>query len=515
MKPLPLGLQTFADLISGGYVYVDKTGAIRELLRPPKGMYFLSRPRRFGKSLLVTTLKAIFEAKRELFEGLAIDGSDYAWQEHPVIHLDMSGKVIENKADLIVHLQNQTERSARAYGLSLEAEGYEDRLGELIEKLSERNRVAILIDEYDKPILDNITEPEPRQQIKDALSGFYGVIKPHDEYLRFVFLTGVSKFTKVSVFSKLNNLEDLTMDGRYADLLGYTQKELEANFAERLAALAEHVGCGRPELLKQIRHWYNGYRFSDRDVKVYNPVSAMRLLDKMRFGNYWFETGTPTFLIELIKSRQIAAQEIEPLYADEDAFSVYDVENLEAEPLLFQTGYLTIQDYSPDDAIYTLSYPNLEVENSFKRRLLSGYSEISGAEASGSLFKLLRALEAGDLDEFFELLRVFFAKIPNTIRIDNHKYYQSIFHLIFTLLGLRTDAEVSTHRGRIDAVIELEEAVYLFEFKLDDTRESALAQIKEREYALPYQDRGKTIHLVGVAFDAERRNIGEWLVESR
>ena len=514
MKHLPLGIQTFENLITGGCVYVDKTGLIRELLRHPQGMYFLSRPRRFGKSLLLSTLKAIFEGKRELFDGLAIADSDYEWQEHPVIHIDMSGKVIENPDHLLVHLRNQMQRSARRYGIALEQESYEDRFAELIEKLSERNRVVILIDEYDKPILDNLTEPEPCRGIKDALSGFYGVIKPNDKYLRFVLLTGVTKFSKVSIFSKLNNLDDLTLDRDYADLLGYTGAEIEANFDEHLRAAGEEMGLPRAEFLEQIRHWYNGYRFSTRDLKVYNPISVMTMLKKREFADYWFETGTPTFLLNLLKEQRYELARIDGLRVPRRVFDAYEVDNLEAEPLLVQTGYLSIRDYSPADRVFTLSYPNYEVERAFSSHLLSAYSETSGATAGSSLFRLVEAVRDGDVDGFLRTLRVFFAAIPYDIQLEHEKYYQSVFYLVFSLLGHHIEAESRTADGRIDAVLATDSGVFVFEFKLYEPKEAALAQIKEKEYHLKYLGAEKPVHLIGVEFDRDKRNIGEWVVET-
>ena len=514
MKLLPIGVQTFEDLITGDFVYVDKTRHIYDLLRPAKGLYFLSRPRRFGKSLLVTTLRAIFQGKRELFEGLAIAEAGYDWQVHPVIHFDLSGAIVNSSDDLRDCLNDQMDEIAEDYGVGLEKQKYDARFTELIRKLGAINRVAILIDEYDKPILDNIGEPERRQSIKDALSGFYGIIKANDRRLRFVLLTGVSKFSKVSVFSKLNNLTDLTMLEDCADMLGYTQTELERYFPEHLRSVAEHLGLDLPELLRRTEHWYNGYRFSPRDARVYNPVSTMSMLRHRRFSNFWFETGTPTFLLDVMESNDYDVRDAEELELDELAFSSYEVEDLEVEPLLFQTGYLTIRDYDPDTMLYTLGYPNFEVKNAFLQYLVDRFSSVRKEMAASFLNKMIKSLKATDLETFFDILRSFFANIDYDLRIAHEKYYQSIFYLVFSLIGLRIDAEVKTHRGRADVVIQTDDAVFVFEFKLYDSKESALAQIKEMEYALKYQATGKTIHLIGVEFCQEKRNIGDWVIES-
>ena len=388
------------------------------------------------------------------------------------------------------------------------------RFGELIEKLSERSRVAIHIDEYDKPILDNLTEAEGRREIKETLSGFYGVIKPRDKYLRFVLLTGVTKFSKVSVFSKLNNLTDLTLSRRYAEMLGYTEEELGCYFGEHLKALCAELSMEDDELRAMIQRWYNGYRFSSREAQVYNPISFMYLLEHQEFRTYWFETGTPTFLVDLLRKQRYDLPEIQELDVPSDTFSAYEIDNLEIEPLLVQTGYLTIRDYSPEGELYTLSYPNYEVESAFSRRLLSAYAELPGVQAASSLSRLIKAIREGDLGEFLGTMRVFLAGIPYDIQIEHEKYYQSVFYLIFSLLGHQVEAESRTADGRIDAVVQTGSGIFVFEFKLYDSKAEALAQIKEKEYHVKYLNAGKPVHLIGVEFDRERRNIGDWLVET-
>jgi hypothetical protein len=385
------------------------------------------------------------------------------------------------------------------------------RFEELIRKLSETDSVVILIDEYDKPILDNISRQEARLAIKDTLAGFYGVIKPLDAHLRFVLLTGVTKFSKVSVFSKLNNLKDLTMSESTADMLGYTQEELLANFQEHLERVSLKLSLDQSGLLDRIRKWYNGYRFSIRDVQVYNPVSTMLMLDEQRFSNYWFETGTPGFLLDVIQSLDYDVRQAEAMEVEEIAFSTFDVENLRVPPLLFQTGYLTIKGYDPELMLFTLGYPNFEVENAFLQYLVDRFSSVSLDLTASHLNRMVKALQASDLETFFTTLRAFFADIDYDLHIQNEKYYQTIFYLVFTLIGLRIQAEVKTSEGRADAVIETDQAVYIFEFKLYDTKEDAMQQIKDRKYAQKYQGGDRTIHLVGVEFRG--KNIGDWVTE--
>ena len=512
MKPLPIGTQTFEKLIETNCVYVDKTPHILQLLNAPIGLFFLSRPRRFGKSLLLSTIKAIFQGRSELFEGLAIAQSGYGWPVHPVIHLDMSGSPMHSPADLDRYLVRELGLIAGEYGVELAEEGAPDRLVELIRELAQIGKVVILIDEYDKPILDHIETPAA-VAMKDALADFYGVIKPNEEHTRFVLLTGVTKFSKVSVFSKLNNLDDLTMARDCADLLGYTQEELESNFQEHLAVAARDTGLRHEELLEQIQHWYNGYRFSKRDVKVYNPMSTMLMLKNRDFGGHWFQTGTPGFLLDVIALRDYDLRGIEELMVDEEAFSTFDVDDLRVEPLLFQTGYLTVTDYDPGSMLFTLGYPNFEVKNAFLRHLADRFSSVSKELAAGILNKMIAALKAKDLASFFELLRSFFAGIDYDLHLKHEKYYQTIFYLVFRMIGLQIDAEVKTSRGRADAVVQTDSEVFIFEFKLFDTKESALAQIRETGYHDKYSSLGKAIHLIGVEFNVEERNLGGWVEE--
>ena len=512
LKPLPVGIQTFGDIIGGGFLYVDKTRWIYELVRYPKGVYFLSRPRRFGKSLLLSTLEAIFRGQRELFAGLWIDGSDYAWEKHPVVRMDFSQFRVEDAEGLKQALKERLDELAVDHQVRLEQGDYQKRFRDLIRRLAARNKVVVLVDEYDKPIIDNIENEEEARRIREVLKGFYGVLKGLDEYLRFVLLTGVSKFSKVGVFSGLNNLKDITLDDRYAALLGITQEEVECCFVEHLQAFAESAERPTSELLVEIRRWYNGFGFSKGGVGVYNPFSLLLLFDTRDFRNHWFESGTPTFLIELLKRRGYDVRELEELQVDELAFSSYEVEDLRPVPLLLQTGYLTIKGYDPESRLFTLSYPNFEVENAFLRHLLSTFSGAENGVLGGTLWQLSTALREREWERFFELLQGFFAAIPYDIQLSQERYYQTVFYLIVKLLGLQVGVEVRTHRGRIDAVMELAEGVFVFEFKVGGTAAAALAQIAERGYVDPYRLCGKPIYSIGVVFGGEERGIVDWQV---
>ncbi|MDM8528039.1 AAA family ATPase [Anaerolineales bacterium HSG24] len=511
MKNLPIGDHTFESLISGNSLYIDKTEYIYNLLKPAKGVYFLSRPRRFGKSLLVSTLAALFEGKRELFKGLWIDQqSDYDFEPHPVFQIDMSRERITDRVSLEKHVWRVVDEIAEKYQVSLKYDTYSSRFTELIRKLSDINKVVILIDEYDKPILDNL-HSSTRDEVKETLRGFYGSIKASDPYLRFVLLTGVSKFARVSVFSDLNNLLDLSMDIRYAEMLGITQDELEHYFAKRTEQLADQLNISPKKLLARIAYWYDGYRFSTKDAHVYNPFSTLLLFEQQEFKHHWFETGTPTFLIELIKRDPLSWPHIyEPQVVSERAFSTYEIDNLDSLPLLFQTGYLTIKDVIEDEMmlLYELDYPNFEVRNSFLSEVLSSFSGLKSGDTY--IYHMDKHLQAGEVDRMMETLQVFFANVNYDLHLKYEKYYQTIFFVIFELLKFKVDAEVKTERGRVDVVVEVERFIYLFEFKLTGTKDDALKQIKDKQYYRKYLHSGKEIIMVGAAFDQKKRNIEDW-----
>jgi hypothetical protein len=511
LQPLPVGIQTFRKIIEGGYLYVDKTRYLYELIRHPSGTYFISRPRRFGKSLLISTLDEIFQGNRELFKGLWLYDSPYAWTEHPVIRVDFGQRRVYSAQELEQYLTEHLYHLAQKAELVYHSQNYQGQFVELIRHLGAQNQVVILVDEYDKPMLDNINDLAEAQHIREILKGFYGVIKSLDAHIRFVLLTGVSKFSRVGVFSGLNNLNDLTMDNQYAAMLGITQTELENRFQPYLKAFVEEQGLSLTDLQAKIRTWYNGFCFSRQRAPVYNPFSLLLLFQKREFQNYWFESGTPTFLLKLLKARNYPLQDLEQLEIPDLAFSTYELESLEIIPLLFQTGYLTIKAYEDRFQTYTLAYPNYEVRRAFMTYLLSTYSEVELAFAGSALKQLTVTLLKADWRRFFQALNTLLASINYELHIKQEKYYQTIFYLIFKLIGLEINAEVHTNQGRIDAVIETDTAVYLFEFKLEGSATEALQQIRTKEYFTRYQLTGKTLHLLGVHFDIDTRSVTEWL----
>ncbi|UKL13727.1 ATP-binding protein [Dissulfurimicrobium hydrothermale] len=510
MKKLPIGIQSFVNIrTEADYYYVDKTRFVAELADRGK-YFFLSRPRRFGKSLFLDTLRQAFLARKELFQGLYL-ADNWDWSaKYPVILVSFGSGVHRNIEELQETMRVILKRHAEEYQVSLENTALKDRFFELIQRLSEKHgqKVVILIDEYDKPILDRIDKPEIAIEIREELKNFYSVIKDADEFLKFVFITGVSKFSKVSLFSGLNNLQDLTLDTVAATLCGYTHEELIDTFAERLGGVDT----------ERVRQWYNGYNFLGD--KVYNPFDVLLFLDSKEFRNYWFETGSPSFLIKLIAQNNYPIPDLEHIEASEDILSSFDIDDIKLETILFQTGYLTIRDWMNlgEDRLYTLSYPNLEVKKSLTENLLR-YLTGSAAEQTRNRINLYRCLAAGDMDRLRDIFHAFFASIPYDWYRKNElagyeAYYASIFYCYFTALGLDVTAEEMTNKGRIDMAVRLENKVFILEFKvveIDRAGKKAIEQIKEKRYWERYQASDPCacpeIHLIGVEFSSKDRNI--------
>ena len=512
MKELTTSIFSFENLIRGKYLYVDKTEYIWQLIENEGESYFLSRPRRFGKSLTLSTLKAVFEGKKELFKGLAIYDKPYDWKPYPIIHLSLGDySPINNTAEkLNLYFLRKVKAIAKDLKVSLTIDDDASQaFAEMMNIFKEKNQqVVILIDEYDKPILDNVTEPNIKE-IQKCLKGFYSVLKDRNSQERLLFITGVSKFCHVSLFSDLNNLTDITMDARFATMLGYTQEELEANFGDRLDALAGD----RDELMQEIKRWYNGYRFEENAKTVYNPVSLAQFFQSDgKFKNYWFATGTPTFLLELMKKQRFDLEKALTSPVSNLAFDAYEIDRLNPLTLLVQTGYLTIDSTVKrfGDTTYRLRFPNLEVKGAFETYLAGYCSGLFADQVKDSVYQLADAVTAGDVDGFMETMKVFFAKVPYDVHLKDENNFQLLFFSIFMLLGISITAESKTNQGRIDAVATNEGFVFVFEFKLDKSKEMALEQIKDRDYYRRYMNSGKKIILIGVNFDMEKGQIQDW-----
>ncbi|MCB0060586.1 MAG: ATP-binding protein [Caldilineaceae bacterium] len=514
-KPVQASTYNFRRIIEEGFVYVDKTRHLYELVRYGIGIYFLARPRRFGKSLLISTLSEIFRGNKELFQGLWIYDSDYKWQSYPIIHIDFSRYQVRNVQELEERIKLYLRQIAQEHQITLDENPFDVQWVELILKLSREQRVVILIDEYDKPILDNIENIEEAKAIRDTLKSFYGAIKSLDAHHRFVFITGISKFSRVGIFSDMNNLTDISMSPQFATMLGITEIELRNDFQEHIAERAQQLELSEAELLAELQRWYNGFRFAQQSQNVYNPYSTLQFFFNQHFSNYWFETGTPTFLIKLIKEQGFDIESLDHMEVPELGFSTYEIGKLSLVPLLFQTGYLTIKAFQRDQfgEFFILSYPNYEVKNAFLSYLLSAYNEMETALSESHLRRLIHALETNNLPQFFGVLEIFFANIAYDLQLDYEKYYQTIFYLIFLLIGVRIDAEVKTNQGRIDAVIALRRRIYLFEFKLNKSAAEALKQIRDHAYHQKYAGQGKPITLIGANFDTTQRKITEWVEE--
>lgn len=517
MKDLTSSVYTFEDLIKGQYLYVDKTEYIWNLIRPYKGIYFMSRPRRFGKSLTVSTLKAVFQGKKELFKGLAIYDKEYDWKEYPVIHLDMANCDARTPLALRKYLARILTRAASLHRVSVDIREDEPAVSfeSLVWAVAKDSPVVILVDEYDKPILNALATPEAAA-CRDVLKGFYSTIKKCESLERFVFVTGVTKFSHVSLFSDLNNLADITMHPDYATMLGYTQSEFEKSFAQRLDAAAGRLGIPLEQLLAEIKAWYDGYRFEEHAETVYNPVSlAQFFINGCKFSNYWFSTGTPSFLLEVIQKTDFNFERAlsEPVMGF--AFNAFEIDRIDPLALLLQTGYLTIKSSFVElgTTLYYLDFPNREVKEAFKTYLISDYSAIPQEVVGANVFQMAGAIKAGNIQHFMDLLKTFFAAVQYDVAIDTEGRFQMLFYSVFLLLGVRIEAESRTNDGRIDAVIREGDCIYIFEFKMNQTADAALAQIHEKEYYQKYQHSGKRIVLIGANFDAASRQISDWKIE--
>ena len=515
MKNLTSSVYSFEKLRKEGYLYVDKTEFIWKLINPAGESYFLSRPRRFGKSLTLSTLKAVFEGKKELFKGLAIYDKPYDWKKHPIIQLDMNGRDFSTLESMEQSFQQILLEQADMNGVKLEKTTSSTMFHSLIKTLHDRDGdVVILLDEYDKPILNNISK-ENVSEFLAALKVFYSVIKEKSGMIRLAFITGVSKFCHVSLFSDLNNLTDITMDAKYATMLGYTQEEFESDLKEQIESVEKKQSLSHEDFLAEIKSWYDGFRFEEDAESVYNPVSLARFFESGgKFKNYWFETGTPEFLVNLTKSQDFdfASALNEPVPGI--AFSAFEIDNIDPLTLLFQTGYVTIKGTVQNlgETWYMLDFPNKEVSSAFNAYLLNRYSGQKQTGGVKFVSEIANALLKGDLERMHTVMEVFFAGIPYPAHKKNESTFQAIFFALFRLLGEYIEAESTTENGRIDAVVQTEKAIYLFEFKMDK-KKTALSQIKQKEYFKKYLLDQREIYIIGVNFDSQKGNLTSWKAE--
>mgnify|MGYP002672982296 CR=1 FL=1 len=509
----PIGIQNFENIRRGGYVYVDKTALIHQLATTGK-YYFLSRPRRFGKSLLLSTMEAYFRGKRDLFEGLAIEELEKEWAEHPVLHFDFGGASYDQEDTLNEKLRRQLDSLEAYYGVTCRYNTISIRFDNLIEAVFNKTgrQAVILIDEYDKPIIDNLSRPELREKFRETLQGFYGVMKSKDEFIRLGFLTGVTKIGKMSVFSGLNNLTDISMDREYADICGISENDLKKYFPESVNELAEANGLSVKDCYLKLAEMYDGYHFHPKAVGVYNPFSLLNTFKRREFLEYWFETGTPSFLVEVMRRTDYDITQLSDQEADTTMLTDIDSAFLNPVPLLYQSGYLTIKGYEPDFQIYHLGFPNLEVRHGFLNYLMRFYAPTEEVTGTMLIARMTRDIRAGKPESFMERLDAFFARANYQIQADCEKDFQYAMYLIIELMGEYVETERATSNGRIDILIKTKDYIYVIEIKADSTPDEALAQIEDKGYARPFADDPRPLFKIGVNFSTATRRIDGWKV---
>jgi hypothetical protein len=507
----PIGIQSFEQLRTNNYVYVDKTDWVYQLTHTNQ-IYFLSRPRRFGKSLLLSTLKAYFEGKRHLFEGLAIEKLEQEWTAYPVLHISFAQtryNAVENLHDLLDEQLSEWEAnyqyaSKKSFGL---------RFKNVIQQAYHQTGkpVVILIDEYDSPILDSTANTELRTELRNIMREFFSPLKDNTKFIRFLFITGITKFSQLSIFSELNNLKDISMAPRYSAICGITERELFSDLKDSIELLAEANEETYTEACTHLKRMYDGYHFAQRSEDIYNPFSIINVLAEQVYGSYWYATGTPTFIVELLKERSITVSDLDACRVGLDAFDKSTEMLTDPLPVLYQSGYLTIKDYR--DGIYTLGFPNEEVRLGFIRSLLPLVSKQTPSENSTNIVAMMEKLNNGDIEACMTRIRSFVASIPYEKKSDNESRFEIIFYMLFTLMGQFVRTQVHTAIGRADAIVFCKQYIYVLELKVDASAEEALAQINKKGYAIAYEADGRKVVKVGINYDKKMRSITGWKVE--
>ena len=508
-------MQSFEAVRKANYLYVDKTKHLGRLVTTNK-YYFLSRPRRFGKSLFLSTLKAYFLGKKELFKDLYIETVEKDWTEYPVLYLDLNSGMYDTEANLYSVINNHLIRWEKEYDITPVDRELNTRFTNVVIAAFEKTgkQVVILVDEYDKPLLQTIDNEELHDKFKSTLKGVYSVLKGCDEYIRFGFLTGVTKFPKISLFSDLNNLKDISLDENYTDICGITEEEIKTNFKEHLQAFAEKESTTKEDILSQLKAMYDGYHFSENtSIDIYNPFSLINSLTERKFRNYWFQTGTPTFLIKLLQENDYDLKDFSE--GKIDAVDLTSKESMMNAPiaLFYQAGYLTIKDYDRDFSSYLLGYPNREVEQSFLDFLLPKYINTEENMSTSFLIAFARDLRAGRIEDFLTKLKIFFAKTPYDLIKDTENHYQTVVFIICKLLGYYSEAEYKIVNGRIDMLIKTKDYIYVFEFKFDKSAKEALEQIDSKDYPLAFQQDERKLYKIGVNFSSQTKNIDEYIIQ--
>ena len=517
LKLYPVGIQTFERIRKENKLYIDKTEYIYRMTHSGGCYFFLGRPRRFGKSLLVSTFESYFSGKKELFEGLAIEKLEQEWMEYPVLHFDMSGGKHMEKEQLEDYLSNRLEAEERKWGITHTKRGANDRLTELITTAYEISgkQVVVLIDEYDAPMLDVAHDKETLDVLRNVMRNFFSPLKMCEPMLRFVFLTGITKFSQVSIFSELNNIKNISLDDEYAGVCGITKEELLTQMSEDIDVLAEAQGMTREETIAKLKENYDGYHFSPASPDVFNPYSLLNCFDDKNFGAYWFSSGTPTYLINMLRKFKVLPAKIGRSLARSSAFDA-PTENLKTiTPLLYQSGYITIKGYDKMSQLFTLDLPNKEIKVGLFESLLPYYLEgMYAEEGDVAIAQMSVLIRQGDMDGALRLLQEFLSTVPYCNNTNYEGHYQQVLFIIFTLLThFVVDVEVHTPNGRVDVVMETEDTLYLIELKLNKSAQSAMQQINLKQYGQRFARCGKPIVKVGVNFDAKKGNIEDWIIE--
>lgn len=514
-RKYPLGIQTFENIVKGNYVYVDKTALAYQMVHENK-YCFLNRPRRFGKSLLVTMLQAYFEGKRELFEGLAMEHLEHEWFSYPVIHLDISKGKFYDMASLHATLDSLLADYEAKYSLHVEYEkAYNVRLQNIIKAAyAQTGREAVvLIDEYDAPMHDSMKNSDLQEQIRNTMRNLFSPLKGEERHLRFVFLTGISKFSQLSIFSELNNITNISMLDKYSDICGISRKELAAIFDADIRELATENEMTYDEALSELQHHYDGYHFSGRGEDVYNPYSLFNTLASNEFDDYWFSTGTPTFLIELLQEKHLDMLELDDITATADRFDTPTEKIIDPVPVLYQSGYLTIKAYNHRGKIFKLGFPNTEVKTGFSNSLFRYYAPDNLGEKDALYAAYYKCLvEHDDMEAFIPHLQTFYKKFPYTLVNNNERHYQAVFYTCLLMLGADVRAEVPTADGRIDMLLFTKKSIYVFELKYGQSADVAMLQINLKDYAAAFAEDGRKVYKVGINFSADRRSIESWKV---
>ena len=493
---------------------MDKTALVYKIATEGN-YYFLSRPRRFGKSMLISTLEAYFQGKKELFEGLAIGQLEKDWTVHPVLHLDLNIEKYDSKESLEKILDEHLRLWEKEYEVEVLNDSYSLRFANVIRTACKKTGkgVVVLVDEYDKPLLQSISNKEVQSQLRTILKPFYGVLKTMDGCIKFALLTGVTKFGKVSVFSDLNNLMDISMDVPYTEICGISEKELHAYFKEEIEELAALNQTSVEAISDELRLNYDGYHFAPDTAGMYNPFSILNTFARMTFGNYWFETGTPTYLVELLQQKDYNLEQVDGIEVRYNVLSGIDATDTDAIPVIYQSGYLTIKDYDKEFGSYTLGFPNREVQEGFMYFLVPYYTAVSERDSGFQIKSFVREVRAGKIDAFFTRLRSFFSDTTYELVRERELHYSNILYIVFKLMGFYTQVEYHTANGRIDLVLKTNDYIYVMEFKLKGTAEEALAQINGKGYALPFANDSRKLYKIGVNFSDTTHTIDKWVVE--